>query len=66
MWVSGYSVPGEVNGLVYIYDTILPLKKTVDPPFPTFTGGENELPEDIYQEQVHNFSDPTIFYEPEK
>lgn len=66
MWVSGYSVPGDVNGLVYIYDTCLPLRRTVNPHFPTFTGNESELPEDIYQEQVHSFSDPTIFYEPEK
>lgn len=66
MWVSGHAIPGDPNGLVYIYDTILPLRKTTSPPFPTFTGNEAELPEDIYAEDVHKFIEPTIFYEPEK
>ena len=67
MWVSGHAVPGDPNSLVYIYDTILPLKQPKTPPhFPTFTGNEAELSEDIYDEQVHKFNEPTIFYEPEK
>ncbi|CRL07730.1 CLUMA_CG020684, isoform A [Clunio marinus] len=67
LWVSGHGMPGDVNGLVYVYDTVLPLRKYRDPPpFPTFTGNENELPEDIYHEEVHKFEDPTIFFEPEK
>lgn len=66
MWVSGHAIPGEVGGLVYLYDTILPLRRQKPPHFPTFTGNENELPEDIFDEAVHNFSEPTIFYEPEK
>ncbi|EDW26925.1 GL21036 [Drosophila persimilis] len=37
MWVQGSSVPGPTGGLVYIYDTILPLRKLKQaPPFPTF------------------------------
>jgi large subunit ribosomal protein L3 len=66
MWVSGTNVPGDPNGLVYIYDSSLPLRRTVKPHFPTFTGNEAELPEDIYDDAVHKFGDPTIMYEPEK
>lgn len=67
LWVSGYCIPGNVNDYVYIYDTVLPLRQPKTPlHFPTFTGDESQLPEDIYDEEVHQFSDPTIFYEPEK
>lgn len=67
MWVSGHSIPGHPNQLVYIYDTILPLRQPKEPYHaPTFLGDESQLPEDIYDEQVHPYSDPTIFYEPEK
>jgi large subunit ribosomal protein L3 len=66
LWVSGHAVAGDPNGLVYIYDTILPLRRVQNPHFPTFTGNEDELPEDIYDDQIHQMSSPTIFYEPEK
>lgn len=66
LWVSGHAVPGDPNSLVYIYDTRLPRRKTENPPFPTFTGSQADLPEDIYHEDVHQMTEPTIFYEPEK
>lgn len=66
IWVSGHAVAGDPNGLVYIYDSILPRKRPVNPPFPTFTGNEAELPDDIFDEQIHQMKEPTIFYEPEK
>ena len=67
MWVSGYAVAGNINDHVYIYDSILPTRAPKEPyPMPTFLGDESQLPEDIYDEKVHKFSDPTIFYEPEK
>jgi large subunit ribosomal protein L3 len=66
MWVSGHAVPGDVNGLVYIYDTVLPLRKVKEPHFPTFNGDESKVPEDWYDEEVHQFGEPTIFFEPEK
>lgn len=66
LWVSGHAIPGNTNGLVYIYDSILPLRRPMAPHFPTFTGNEADLPEDIYAEDVHPFTAPTIFYEPEK
>lgn len=65
LWVSGNAIPGNPNSLVYIYDSILPLRRPKEPHFPTFTGDESSLPEDIYEETVHRFGDPTIFYEPE-
>lgn len=64
LYVSGQAIPGETNSVVYIYDTVLPLRKPSKPiPFPTYLGlsGE-EPPEDIYDEKVHPFSDPTILY----
>lgn len=67
MWVSGIAVAGCINDFVYIYDTVLPLRMPKEPyPMPTFLGDDSQLPEDIYDEQVHKFSDPTILYEPEK
>lgn len=66
LWVSGVGVPGEPNSLCYIYDSMLPLRRPVQPHFPTFTGNEADLPEDIYADDVHKFNEPTIFYEPEK
>lgn len=66
MWVSGQAIPGETNSLVYIFDTALPLKKVKSPHFPTFMGDENSIPEDVYDEQVHNFGESHIQYEPEE
>lgn len=67
MWVSSSSIPGETNNLVYIYDTILPLRKPKSPlPFPTFFGDEKELPEDIWSEELHDFQDKSIIFEEKK
>ncbi|XP_033242210.1 39S ribosomal protein L3, mitochondrial-like [Drosophila miranda] len=63
MWVQGSSVPGPTGGLVYIYDTILPLRKLKQaPPFPTFCGEVDTTFEDIWYEQMHKFKDETIIY----
>ncbi|XP_026870767.2 39S ribosomal protein L3, mitochondrial isoform X2 [Electrophorus electricus] len=60
LYVNG-SVPGHRNCLVKVRDTILPrlLKKNNDPPFPTFfaEGGE-ELPEDLYAEDMFQPGEP--------
>lgn len=65
LWVSGQGIPGETNSIVYVFDTKLPLRKPSNPvPFPTYLEDVDEnTPEDIFDESVHNFSDPTIFYE---
>lgn len=67
LWVSGCAIPGETNSVVYIYDTMLPLRKPTQPlPFPTFLNLDNEpLPEDVYDKEVHVFSDPNITYQEE-
>lgn len=64
LFVSGLAIPGETNSIVYVFDTKLPLRKPNSAlPFPTYFGSESETtPEDIYDEDVHLFSDPTILY----
>lgn len=65
LWVSGQAVPGATNSVVNIYDTILPLRRnTTSPPFPTSTVEYDEsLPEDIWDEELHDFRNSTIFYQ---
>lgn len=62
MWVTGHNVPGELNNIVYVFDTMIPLKRSIiQPPFPT-----NMMPTDttnMYAEKYHDFGSPTIFYE---
>lgn len=70
MWVQGSAIPGSTNGLVYIYDTILPLRKhKTAPPFPTTFEEELEAitgpSDDIWYEDVHSFKDDTITFQPE-
>ncbi|EDV46966.1 uncharacterized protein LOC6550649 [Drosophila erecta] len=66
MWVQGSSVPGPTGGLVYIYDTILPLRKNKEaPPFPTFYGEPQQDGDDVWYEKVHNFKSESITYENE-
>lgn len=61
LWVSGQAIPGETNSIVYIYDTVLPLRKPTNPvPFPTYLGEVSSLPEDIYEDNIHPFNAPTI------
>ncbi|XP_023302946.2 39S ribosomal protein L3, mitochondrial [Lucilia cuprina] len=67
MWVNGSAIPGSTNGLVYIYDTILPLRRhKTAPPFPTSFEQITEGPDDIWFDQVHNFKDETITFKPEE
>ncbi|XP_037935314.1 39S ribosomal protein L3, mitochondrial [Teleopsis dalmanni] len=69
MWVQGFGIPGDVNSLVYIYDTILPLRKpNTAPPFPTALreAGSDETNEgDIWHEEVHDFRNESITFKPE-
>lgn len=64
MWVTGHNIPGEMNNIVYIFDTMLPLKRPlIKPPYPT---NLNEVkPGDNFAERYHDFRKPTIFYEEE-
>ncbi|XP_029043196.1 39S ribosomal protein L3, mitochondrial [Osmia bicornis bicornis] len=69
IWVMAQNVPGELYTLCYLYDTILPTKRNTSPNFPTYLppnqNEETELPENLYADDVHAFTDPTIVYEPE-
>lgn len=67
MWVTGTAIPGETNGLVYVFDTMIPSKRAkLNPPFPTSLDDSIEpLPEDLFSDETHDFRDPTIFFKPE-
>lgn len=68
MWVQGLGIAGSTNDFVYVYDTMLPLKRNkTAPPFPTFIteNAEGSGVEDVWDSELHNFKDPTIFYQPE-
>jgi len=69
IFVLGQAVPGENSGVVFLHDTSLPLKwhKGTGPAaFPTYfphMQADGVLPDDIFHESVHQFGDPSIFYE---
>lgn len=64
LWVTGHNVPGELNNIVYVFDTMLPLKRSIiQPPFPTNMKEAEHI--DIFAEKYHNFASPTIFFEDE-
>lgn len=67
IWIKGQNIPGENNTYCHIYDTILPLRKSKTPHFPTYLPSiaEEELPEELYAEEVHPFIDPTIEFKEE-
>lgn len=63
MWVSGQNLPGLVGDIIYVYDSILPLKRSINnPPFPTNLGEKQENVDEIIKD-LHDFREPTIFYE---
>lgn len=69
MWVTGSGIPGETNNMVYIFDTILPLRKPkTSPPFPTAANADSldeVIEENIWDSELHDFKDPTVFFTPE-
>ncbi|XP_055616053.1 39S ribosomal protein L3, mitochondrial [Toxorhynchites rutilus septentrionalis] len=68
MWVQGSNIAGETNGLIYIYDTILPLRKHKEAPaFPTHYESVNDLhtDENIWHEDIHSFKDGSIAFREE-
>nr|XP_018914189.1 PREDICTED: 39S ribosomal protein L3, mitochondrial isoform X1 [Bemisia tabaci] len=71
IYIRGQASPGNVGDLMYMFDTILPLRRRKAdeaPPFPTFFPHklEEALPDDLYIDDMHQFNEPTIQYEPEK
>lgn len=70
IYVHGPAVPGVNNNYVTIHDCYVPKKchkETDPPPFPTYypEDAEEPLPENIFHENIHNFSDPTLKFEDE-
>ncbi|CAL7949310.1 unnamed protein product [Xylocopa violacea] len=67
IWVLAQNIPGETNTMCYLYDTILPTKKNRSSHFPTYITDENaaQLPENLYADDVHSFSDPSIEFQSE-
>ncbi|XP_062980835.1 large ribosomal subunit protein uL3m [Elgaria multicarinata webbii] len=64
VYVNG-AVPGHRNCLVKIRDSSLPAYQDdcKNSPFPTFfADGEEELPDDLYDEEVFQFSEPSITF----
>lgn len=65
MWVQGPAVPGATGSYVFIYDTIIPTRRHTTenpPPFPTFFQDEQEIEEELYDEMLHVFSQPSISF----
>lgn len=61
IWVHGSAIPGETNGIVYLFDSMLLSRKhQTSPPFPTYFDNSNTEFNDIWSEKCHNFKDPTI------
>ncbi|XP_058791599.1 large ribosomal subunit protein uL3m [Phymastichus coffea] len=70
IWLLGQNTAGEVGALVTMFDTLLPLKSLkatqVTPYFPTyFPNIHEELPEELFVDDLHNYEDPTIMFKEE-
>ncbi|XP_064103899.1 large ribosomal subunit protein uL3m-like isoform X1 [Macrobrachium nipponense] len=65
IWVSGPAVPGSVGSYVNIYDCSLPTRKINaenHPPFPTFFQDEEDIEEELYDADLHVFSDKSVTF----
>ncbi|XP_023240348.1 39S ribosomal protein L3, mitochondrial-like [Centruroides sculpturatus] len=68
IWVQGPAVPGSTHAFVYIFDSSVKdwcHTEESHPPFPTYfpDDAKEPLPEELYDKELHNFSDPTITFE---
>jgi len=68
IYLKGPGVPGEDGSYVNIMDSNLyekqPSKLGITPPFPTATMDENsKLEEELYDEELHRPSDPSLLFE---
>ncbi|XP_041376031.1 39S ribosomal protein L3, mitochondrial-like [Gigantopelta aegis] len=69
LYVHGPCIPGECHTMVRVYDTCLPRRKPRDPPpMPTWLPEDSseELPEEMFHDDLHQFADLSIQYEDEK
>lgn len=66
MWVTGSAIAGPTNSLVYVFDSLLPLRRSqTAPPFPTAAETDEPIVEDIWSDELHDFRESTIFYKSE-
>lgn len=67
IYLHGPAIPGEHGAYINIMDSRMPQKTLMDlnpPPFPTTTMDEhNALPEELYDNDIHKSSDPSIILE---
>ena len=59
-------IPGEVNNYINIYDSKVSTYKQTEEehqPFPTFFPEEEDIEDDLYADNMHRFSMPSIKYE---
>ncbi|NP_001291189.1 39S ribosomal protein L3, mitochondrial [Esox lucius] len=61
IYVHG-TVPGHRNCILKVADSILPnrLENNFNPPFPTFFSEEEQLPEDLYDEDMFIYTAPSL------
>lgn len=65
LWVHGPAIPGPTGGYVYLYDSILPTRKYTSenhPPFPTYFQDEEDIEDDLYDEELHAFTEKSISF----
>lgn len=64
LYVSGQGIPGETNSIVYIYDSKVRSRLPTEPvPFPSYFGGEEDLADNFFDKDVHEFSEPSIVFQ---
>ena len=70
LYIQGPTIPGPNHCYVRINDSCLPknrenISTESHPPFPTFYPEDvkERLPEDLFFDEIHKFSDPTIKFE---
>ena len=69
LYVHGPCVPGECHTMVRVYDTCLPTRKPKHPPpMPTWLPEDSadEVPEEMFDDKLHQFAAPSIQYEEEQ
>jgi large subunit ribosomal protein L3 len=66
MWVQGSAIAGETNGVVYVFDSMLPTRRSSQPPpTPTFYEDNPDLEENLWAEDIQNFKIGTIQFKEE-
>ncbi|KAK7481729.1 hypothetical protein BaRGS_00027102 [Batillaria attramentaria] len=68
LYVTGPNVPGNTHGFVRVYDTILPTKRSAPdnhPPMPTWfpEDCQEPVPDELSDEQLFRFSEPSIHHQ---